>query len=126
MDRIDEAEKFLQILNFYVNDNSKSINKETAITALGTNALYLIKINEVDEGIKLYNEAINMAKKSNINYYVLAGKLNMAKELKQLKHPDSEEKEKEVLSLKLENYKDLEEFRRRNFPFILEQSPHTN
>ena len=117
LDRINEAEKYLQIFNFYFKENPNSFNKESAITALATNALFLIKINEIEEGIKLYNESISMAKKANINYYVLAAKLNMAKELKQIKHPESAEKEKEILTLKLEKYKDLEEFRKRYFSF---------
>lgn len=119
LDRINEAEKFLHILNFYIKDSPKSINKESAITALGTNALYLIKIGEIEEGIKLYNEAISMAKKANLNYYVLAGKLNLAKELNKIHHPESEEKTKEVFKMKLEDYKDLEEFRKISFTLVL-------
>ncbi len=119
LNKFNEAEKYLQIFNFYFKENPNSFNKESAITAVATNALFQIKSNEVDDGIKLYNEAINMAKKANLNYCVLAAKLNMAKELKQIKHPDSAEKEKEILKLKLEEHKDLEEFRKRNFPITI-------
>jgi tetratricopeptide (TPR) repeat protein len=115
LDKIQEAEKFLQILNLYIKFNHKTINRESSITALGTNALYFIKIGKLEEGVKLYKEAINQAKKASIKYYILAGKLNMTKELKQIKHPDTEEMIKEVLTLKLEDFKDLQEFRKRNF-----------
>lgn len=119
LDRIKEAEKYLKIYNFYFKENPNSFAKEFGITALATNALFLIKINEVDEGIKLYNEAISLAKKANIKYYTYSAKLNMAKELSQIKHPDATEMEKEILTLKLEEFKDLEEFRRRNFSIKL-------
>lgn len=119
LNKVEEAEKYLQILNYYIRSNPDSIQKESVITALGTNALYFIKINEIDEGIRLYNEAIDSAKKANLKYYELAGKLYYARELNLIKHPSSSEKVKEVLTLDLDKFKDLEEFRRKNFPFGL-------
>ncbi|WP_332032773.1 tetratricopeptide repeat protein [Kaistella sp.] len=116
LNRISEAEKYLAQLNHTLKESVDSINIESKITAIATNALYLIKINNIEEGLNLYKEAITLAKKTKMNYCVLSAKLNMAKELKNTTSPIFNEMEKEILKLNLSDYKDLSEFRKRNFP----------
>ena len=115
LNRIDEAKKYLDIMNSHIKLKENSLTKEASLTFIATNALYLIKIGNIDDGILMYQEAIMIAKKEGLKYYLLAGQLNLAKELEKINHYDSKQLIDKVLKFNLEDHKDLQAFRQFNF-----------
>lgn len=119
VNRISDAERVMKLMEFNIKENSESLTRESGITYLATNALYLLKIKQIDRGIELYKEAIELSKKLSNKYYYFAAVLNLAKELKNINYPEAGVYIKEAVSFNLDDFKDLQVFRKRHFPLTL-------
>ena len=106
-DEIDKVENIIHIIN-----NNRilitSSNPESKLTFKATLGLYLLKLGKVEDGIKLYQEAISEALKIKNKYCEAAALLNLTKELIKINYQDKQFYIEKCKKIKLEEYKDLQ------------------